>query len=213
MTDRMKELSAKALAQKVGYLKSDDLPGDFESLQEITFYPGKNIKSKDNLYLIKTGSVIIHHAHHKYFIKDLSPGCVFGNLPLLGQTILFTEATAGTEGATLAIIDVQIAARWIQKNPIKILELVGPRLCAMETDQYRTRFQLVDSRVAALLLQLSADNVLEGFSHEELGEILGVYRETVTMALSVMEEDRVIGTARRRITILDKKALKEISEL
>jgi hypothetical protein len=50
-------------------------------------------------------------------------------------------------------------------------------------------------------------------SHEELGEMLGAYRETVTTSLGVMELDNLIKVDRMKITILDKRGLKELSEL
>jgi CRP-like cAMP-binding protein len=188
LTDKMKVLSAKALAQKIGYLQAVDFPDTaFDSLPRLSFNPSRHIKSKDNLYLVKSGSVIIKHAHYEYFIKDLSPGALFGNLPLLGQTMLGTEALAGSGGATLGVVDRQRTKRIVETNPIGILDKLGSRLSSIETDHYRVRFQLADSRLAALILNLSGEAPsVEGLSHEELGEMLGIYRETVTTSLGVM---------------------------
>lgn len=216
LTDRMKALSAKALAQKIGYLRIDDLPGTtiFDSLPRLSFNAGRRIRSKDNLYLVISGSVMISHTHHKYFVKELSAGALFGNMPLLGQTLIVTEAIVGNDGATLGVFDARSAKRWIEANPIAILEKLGPRLSSVETEDYRARFQLADSRLAALILELSAeDSTVKGVSHEELGELLGIYRETITITLSVMESDRLIEVGRKRITILDKRSLRELSEL
>lgn len=215
LTDKMKALSAKALAQKIGYLRIDDLPGTaiFDSLPRLSFNAGRRIRSKDNLYLVISGSVTVRHAHHEYFVKDLSAGALFGNMPLLGQTLIGTEAIAGNEGATLGVLDTRRAKRWIESNPIAVLEKLGPRLSSVETEDYRARFQFADSRIAALLLQLSIEGSrVEGLTHEEIGELLGMYRETVTITLSAMELDKLIEVGRKRITILDKRALRELSE-
>ena len=71
-----------------------------------------------------------------------------------------------------------------------------------------------DSRVAALLLELAGErSTIQGFTHDELGERIGVYRETMTNVLDAMKFDKLIKVGRRRLTILDKKALRELSEL
>jgi CRP-like cAMP-binding protein len=216
LTDKTKALSAKALAQKIGYLRIDDLPDTaiFDSLPRLSFKAGRRIRSRDNLYLVKTGEVIIRHARHDYFVKELAPGLLFGNMPLLGQTLIGTEAIAGSEGATLGVLDTNTAKRWIESNPLALLEKLGPRLSSVDAEHYRSQFQLADSRLARLILELSAEGTtLEGLTHEELGELLGTYRETVSVTLSVMELDKLIKVGRKKITILDKRALRELSEL
>lgn len=215
LTEKMKVLAAKALAQRIGYLRvGDSTDTFFETLPRLSYNAGRQIKSRDNLYLVKSGSVIIRHAHYEYFVKDLSPGVLFGNLPLLGQSMLVTEALAGSEGVTLAVMDKQGAKRWVESNPIGVLEKIGPQLCLVELEYYRSRFQLSDSRLAALILELSGDgSTVEGFSHEDLGHILGMYRETVTMSLAVMEADMLIEVGRMKITVLDRRALQKLTEL
>jgi hypothetical protein len=172
-TDKHKALAAKALAQKVGYLRVDVFPGAslFDSLPRLTFKAGRRIQSKDNLYLVKSGSVIIKHAHHNYFVKELTPGVLFGNLPLLGQTMTLTDAIAGNEGAMLGVLNVSTAKQWIVANPIELLEKLGPRLSKLNDEYYRASFQLVDSRLAALLLELAGDDsIVKGLSQVELNQ-------------------------------------------
>jgi hypothetical protein len=45
-----------------------------------------------------------------------------------------------------------------------------------------------------------------------LGGLIGVYRESVTTTLSIMETYKLIKVSRRKITLLDKQGLKELSE-
>ena len=73
---------------------------------------------------------------------------------------------------------------------------------------------MTDSRIAAVLLELAGeDSHVLGLTHEELGEKLGVYRETVTLTLDTMKREKLIEIGRKRISLLDKKALRELSEL
>jgi CRP-like cAMP-binding protein len=213
LTEKTKILSAKALAQKVGYLKTSDFRFNFDSLPRLTFSPGRPIKSKDNLYVVRSGSVALKHVRHKFRIRDILPGYMFGNLPLLGQTMALTESLAGKEGTVLGVLDIQTARRLIDANSIRVLEVLGPRLASVETELYRARFQSSDSRLAAFILKLSETNKLEGLSHTDLGHMTGMYRETVTNTLSVIEENKMIEIKRKKITILDKQALQELSEL
>ena len=213
LSEKTKILSAKALAQKIGYLKTTDFPFNYDSLPRLNFSPGRPIKSKDNLYVVKSGSVTLRHVRHKYFIKDITPGYLFGNLPLLGQTMALTESLAGKEGVVVGVLDIPAAKRLIDTNPITVLELLGSRLAGVEVEHYRSRFQSADSRLAAFLLELSESNKLEGFTHTDLGDLMGMYRETISNTLSVIQEDNMIQISRMKITILDKQALQELSEL
>jgi CRP-like cAMP-binding protein len=133
---------------------------------------------------------------------------------LLGQTMLSTKAITGPPGATVTAIDADAVTEWVKTAPATILEIIGRRLANVESEHYRSRFQLADSRIAALLLELANENsVILGLTHEEIGEKIGVYRETVTNMLDSMKMQRLIEIGRKRITILDKRALRELSEL
>lgn len=214
-TDKQKALAAKALAQKVGYLRVDEFPDTslFDSLPRLRFKAGRRIQSKDNLYVVKSGSVIIKHAHYNYFVKELTSGVLFGNLPLLGQTMTITDAIAGSGGAMLGVLNTNAVKQWIAANPIALLEKLGPRLSKLADEYYRASFQLIDSRLAALLLELAGDDsIVKGLSQTELGELIGIYRESVTTTLSMMESNKLIKVGRRKVALLDKQGLRELSE-
>ena len=75
-------------------------------------------------------------------------------------------------------------------------------------------FQTVESRLAALLLEMAgATNSIKGYTHKDLGKQIGTYRETVTNTLHEMKVNGFIEIGRARVTILDKRALRELSEL
>lgn len=216
LTDRMKTLAASTLAQKIGYLRTDHFPGSriFVSLPVQSFTPGRVINCKNNLCLVIRGSVEIYHASHNYFIKELHPETLFGDMPFLGQTMLITKALAGERGAEIGYMDADTVRRWVRTNPLGLMEKIGSRLSEIEQEHYRSHFQLADSRIAALLLDLAGkESVIEGYSHEDLGELLGLYRETVTVILDAWKLDKLIEVNRMRITILEKRALKELSNL
>lgn len=114
----------------------------------------------------------------------------------------------------LSVMNLEAAKQWISEYPVELFEMIAPRFSEIEFEHYRSQFQLIDSRLAALILKLSAEgSTVEGLSHAELGEFLGAYRETVTNTLSLMELDGIIQVNRMKITIFDKRALQELSEL
>ena len=213
---RAKELAAVALAQKIGYLRIEDLPNEqvFDSLPTQSFNQHRIIRARDELFLIRHGLVEIWHTSDDILVKELEPGVLFGNMPLLGQTMLGTKAITGPPGATVTVIDADAVTEWVKTAPATILGIIGRRLANVESEHYRSRFQLADSRIAALLLELAGeDSVILGLTHEEIGERIGVYRETVTNMLDSMKMQRLIEIGRKRITIIDKRALRELSEL
>jgi CRP-like cAMP-binding protein len=68
--------------------------------------------------------------------------------------------------------------------------------------------------VAALLLELVGEgSTVEGLTHGEMAEMIGVYRETVTTVLQAMKVDRLIEIGRKTITILDRRAMQDLSDL
>jgi CRP-like cAMP-binding protein len=216
VTDRMKALTATALAQKIGYLRIEDLPRSkaLTSLPVRDYRPSRVISCAGLLCVIGGGSVVIRHALHGYVVKEMTAGAVFGALPLLGQTMLGTEAVAGHKGAMVSIISAEAAKECIKADPAAIVKRLGSRLAFIEEEHYRAGFQLADSRIAGLLLKLSKGGaVIKGWSHEKIGERLGLYRETVTVILDAMKLDKIIEVGRMEITILDKKAVREMSEL
>jgi CRP-like cAMP-binding protein len=214
-TRKRKVLAAKTLARKIGYLRTQDFPSSFfENLPTQIFNAHRIIRPKDELFVVQNGVVEIWHSHHDILVTELEPGSLFGDMCLLGQTMLGCQAMASTGGAEVGVADVELITERIKQSPHPVLEQVGSRLALIEAEHYRKAFQTVESRLAGLLLELAgAGSSVEGFTHEELGEQLGAYRETVTNALVAMRLDRLIVIGRKRVGILDKKALQELSNL
>ena len=212
----MKTRIIAGLADKIGYLHISSFPNPqvFNSLPTRAFGPNKVIHSFDELFIIQQGLVEIWHKRHDLFIKTLFEGSMFGNSSLLGQTMLMTQAITGMEGATVAVLDTG-RVRWlIQEYPTVVLELLGPRLRTLERRHFSSQFQLTVSKVAGLLLELAGSKgYIEKLSHSDLSEMIGVYRETTTNVLQDMKAEKLIQVQRRRIVILDKPALQEMSEL
>jgi CRP-like cAMP-binding protein len=215
LTDRLKALAASALARKIGYLRADDFtsPSFFDSLPTLTFSPHRIIHCKDQLLLVKRGLVEVWHTQQDYLLKRLTIGELFGDMRLLGQTMIVTRAISGDTGATVAVMDLDAARRWLKANSIRLVEKLGPRLAYADEQHYRAIFQNADSRIAAILLEIAGEaTTVAGLTQAEMGEAIGLYRETVATMLRAMKEKGLIDVDRKRITLLDKRALLELSE-
>ena len=209
LTDKRKRLAAASLAQKIGYLKLEipDIPAKH-------FNAHKVIRPDNELFVIRKGVVEIWHTRQDMLVAELGENSVFGEMSLLGQTMFGSQAIVGTGGVTLGVIDLDQVTELVGPGELSFLQTLGPRLARVEADHYRAIFQNADSRVATLLLELTgAESVITGLKHEDLANQLGVYRETVTNSIDLLKKSRAVNVSRKKITILNKKALKELSEL
>ena len=60
---------------------------------------------------------------------------------------------------------------------------------------------------ALFLLRESRDGSVDGLTHQDIAERLGVYRETATNALNELKAADLISIGRKHITILDRERL------
>ena len=51
-----------------------------------------------------------------------------------------------------------------------------------------------------------------GFTHQDLAEMVGTYRETATQVLNDLKSKGLIEIGRKRITIVDRDALVAVAE-
>jgi CRP-like cAMP-binding protein len=69
--------------------------------------------------------------------------------------------------------------------------------------------------LAALLLRLSAasDGAITGYTHQDLADMVGTYRETITQTLNEFKSTGPISIGRKRVDVLDSLALQELAEI
>jgi len=212
----MKALATSALSQKVGYLRVEDFPDAemFNDLPTQAYSPNRIIRVKGVLLLVKRGLVEVWHPHHDLLVKKLTIGAMFGDMPLLGQTMVVTQAVSGPAGATVGVMNAERVRELINSNVDSLAERLYPRLALAEAEHYRAIFQKADSRLAALLLELAGEgSTVEGIKQAQLGERIGLMRETVAVVLNSMKKDKIVGIDRKKTTILDRNALEKLSRL
>ena len=67
-------------------------------------------------------------------------------------------------------------------------------------------------RVAALLLWLadSESGVVKGYSHQDLGLMVGCLRESITVVVDRFKRNQAVAVGRRRIEITDRPYLERV---
>jgi CRP-like cAMP-binding protein len=165
------------------------------------------------LFLLKKGRVQIYCLSlegRKLTVKILEPMTFFGEMAILGQGMHNTFAEA-LDDCLICVMSRQDVKRLLLSKPpvaARICEELAGRMMETERRLEEFAFKDVEARLAALLVRLAGqrDEVV-GYSHQELGDLLGVYRETVTHTLDQFKDRRLIDIHRKRIKLLNRTAL------
>lgn len=130
-TKHTKALVAALLSKRIGYLTGDDFPDQrlFNELHTRTYAPHRIIRSKeDELFILRRGMVEVWHTHHDILVKKLTTGMLFGEMHLLGQTMITTQSQASDAGAVVAIMNMEQVKELIAANALPLAEKLYPRL-------------------------------------------------------------------------------------
>ena len=173
------------------------------------------------LFLLKKGRVQLYRISpngKKLVVETLGPGTIFGEMSLVGQGMHNTFAEAVDE-CLLCVMSRADVERLMREKPsvaFRFVEALGDRLSSVETRLEEIAFKSIPARLASLLLRLADEegNGTEviGYTHQDLGEILGTYRETVTQTLNDFKADGLVEISRKRIQILDQDGLEILAE-
>ncbi len=170
------------------------------------------------LLFVQEGSVQIYRISpegKKFIIDNLGAGAVFGEMALIGHHMHSSFAQA-LEDSVLCLIRRDDLERLLLDKPkvaLRILEVLGKRLSEAEKKLEDMAFRSVAARLASLLLRLSRDDegTIDGLSHQELAEMIGTYRETVTQTLSQFKASKLVDIQRKSIRILRPEELVAIA--
>ncbi len=183
----------------------------------ILYRPGEHCTQ---LFLLKSGRVQLYHLSadgRKLIMATIEPGTCFGEMPLTGNNLHQNFAEA-VEDALVYVMNRSDVERMLAHKPaalLTLLQLAGQRGAQLETQLVDTTFKSTNARLATLLLQLARSEqvngelVVVGFSQGELADRLGVYRETVALALRELKECGAIELGRKHITICRPQLLQE----
>lgn len=183
------------------------------------------------LFLIKKGRVRLYQlsATGKVFITaTLESGTFFGEMALLGQAAYGSYAEAVVP-CLLCLMNRDDVAKMLLNDPrisFRVVEVLGRRLSEVERRLTDFALKPASVRLAALLVQLAdkqtndelyaqslrnARSIEIVCTHEELAEIVGVQRETITRMLKALQRQDLIELRRGRILLHNLENLRELS--
>ncbi len=173
------------------------------------------------LFLLKKGRVQLYRIApngKKLVVATLGPGAIFGEMSLVGQGMHNTFAEAVDE-CLLCVMGRADVERLIREKPdvaFRFVEAMGSRLQDLETRLEDIAFKSIPARLSHLLLEIASQQgnskVVTGYTHQDLSEMLGTYRETITQTLNDFKANGWIEIGRKRITLNDMDKLWDLAE-
>jgi CRP-like cAMP-binding protein len=223
---------ARQNSKKLRYLSEHELFQDF-SPQEMkqmerqttmfTCKPGRTLynagETGEVLFILKEGSVHLYRLTpegRKLIVATLGPGSIFGEMGLIGQRMYDTFAVAATPARVCVMSRIDMMKMMLQKPKValRMLNIMGRRLIGAERQLEQMAFSSVPSRLATRLLELRDEkNQIRGHTHQELADMIGTYRETVTATLNDFKSQGLIEIGRKRVNILDRDGLEEFANI
>jgi CRP/FNR family cyclic AMP-dependent transcriptional regulator len=189
-----------------------------ESLVVRSFRPGETVcgaeEMASSLFLVASGRVQLYRTTRdgrRFVIATLGPGSVFGEDSILGGQGPDTQAVA-LEQCTIWTMPRQRALEISSTDAMfgfGLMQAMGHRVMEAENRLEQMAYSTIASRLAALLLELGGEdpnNVVRA-THQELADMLGTWRETVSKTLQEFRRRGWIASGRRQLTLLDKEAL------
>lgn len=218
---------------KINYLRMVDIFQDLskEEMQEMdrtttmsTCRRGKIFYQPEDasevLFILKKGRVQLYRLSpdgKKLVISTIGPGSIFGEMGIVGQGMhnAFAEAMNDCLLCVMSRSDVE---RLILNKPpvaLRIMNVMAQRLSQAEAQLEDMAFKSIPARLALLLLRLrdeQGSDRIYGFTHQDLAEAIGTYRETATQTLNEFKANHLIDISRKRIDILDPAGLEHVAE-
>lgn len=200
-------------------LNPDQMAGIDRQTDMRTCPRGRLLYSQDDraeaLFLLKQGKIQLYRltpSGKRLELASIEPGAFFGEMPLLGESLRHTYAEA-SEDSILCVMSRADVERLVRERPevgLRMLEALGRRLASNEARLEEMAYRSVPARIAAVLTRLGDgqnDRVIP-MTHQELGDIVGALRETVTKVLDEFRDEGLVELGRGRITIRDVAALR-----
>ncbi len=222
------------LETKLTYLSNIDIFQDLSSIEleemdrQITMSscePGRIFympeDSGEVLFLLKRGRVQLYRISpngKKLVVETLGPGAIFGEMSLVGQGMHNTFAESIDE-CLLCVMSRADVERLMRDKPsvaFRFVEALGDRVSSLESRLEEIAFKSIPARLASLIMRLSDEQgdgpLVTGYTHQDLGEMLGTYRETVTQTLNEFKSAGLVEISRKRVELIDREGLENIAE-
>jgi CRP-like cAMP-binding protein len=180
------------------------------------------------LFILKKGRVRMFRISpdgKAFTTAMLEPGTIFGEMAIIGQQMhdQFAEALDPCTICLMSRVDVQQFLLSDPRVAMRIAETLSQRLMQVEQRLSDAVLKNVPQRVLGTILLLARNDqqnrwglnrnrVEIRFTHEQLAEYVGTYRETVTKILNELRDQGAIELKRGKIIVPDLAALEALAE-
>ena len=188
------------------------------SLMSRSFRAGETVCESDEmesfLFLVASGRVQLYRTTRdgrRFVIATLGPGSMFGEASLLGGQGPNTQAVALEPGAVWVMPGQQ--ARELSSTEallgLGLMQAMGQRVVEAENRLEQMAYSTIASRLARLVLELAKDDPRHSISvtHQELADMLGTWRETISKTLQDFRRRGLVASGRRQLRLLDLEGL------
>ncbi len=162
------------------------------------------------LFLLKRGRVQLYRltpSGKRLELAVIEPGTFFGEMPLLGESLrhTFAEAVEDSLICFMSRTDIEGLMRKRPEVALRMIEVLGRRLALCEARLEEMAYRSVPARIAAVLLRLSQgqNGEVVTITHQELGDMIGALRESVTKVLDDFQRVGLVELSRGHITVRD----------
>jgi CRP/FNR family transcriptional regulator, cyclic AMP receptor protein len=236
----MAPTSHDRLSESAGYtIAGDDIFRDLTVEQraqverQITYalYPAGHIfyapeDYGDRLLILRRGRVRIYKLSPEgraLTLLVLQPRAIFGEMMLVDEWVQdsFAEAMTECEVGALGRTDLRQLLGAYPAVALRFMEVMSQRLRALERKLADVAFKSVPQRLAAVLLNLAAleperpapdePPAVVRYTHQQLAEMIGSYRETVTKAVGEFREAGLIRVEEDAIYLTAMAKLQELA--
>ncbi|HLL92308.1 MAG TPA: Crp/Fnr family transcriptional regulator [Solirubrobacteraceae bacterium] len=206
-------------------------PADLERIAELavprSFAPGQAVfregDASDTCYVVRDGharAVRTHRDGRTITLARFGPGDIFGELAMFEDELRSATVEAIEPMSVVAVLGPDMR-RLMGEHPQIAMRLVialGRRLREMNERLSRQSFQTVQSRVASVLSELTAQEVAAGHdpvdvlitaTQADLAQLAGSSRESASRFLAVLERAGVISQGRGRLVVHRPQALEQ----
>lgn len=201
-------------------LTADEVAEIDRSTTMTTCEPGRVFYAPEEtgevLFLLKQGRVELYRLSpegKKLVVAVLGPGSFFGEMSIVGHGMhnTFAESLDECLLCVMSRVDVERLLTDKPQVALRFMQAMADRLQEAEEKLEDIAFKSVPARLAALLIKLEERDgdrqEVRGYTHQDLADIIGTYRETATQTLNDFKAKGWIDIGRKRIRILDREAL------
>lgn len=183
--------------------------------------------ASNKIYYIESGTVKItsYSDDGREVIKAvLHPGEIFGELGLLGEQTRgeFAQALQDTALCVMTLDMMRNLMRDYKEFGLEITRLIGNKLVKTQRRLESLVFKDARMRIIEFLTDLATERgerlgyetlVREFFTHQDIANLTGTSRQTVTTVLNELRNDNLIYFTRKKLIVRDLKKLEALTRI